>query len=1003
MRSTGLSAALAAGVSSLLAMVAQAQTNSSTGANRPAQAAGSDTELTEIQITGSRVITNGNDSPTPLTVITPEQVLATKPTSLYENLSDMPVFSGSRGASNGPVTTSPNAAGGTQPNGAVSSLNLRNMGPLRTLVLFDGHRVPPVSPDGLVDPSSLPQMLIQRVDVVTGGVSAVYGSDAITGAVNFVTDTKFSGVKVQLQGGRSQQNDGKSYQAGIAAGTDLFAGRGHILGSFQRSSSDPLYDSDRDWAAYRWGVFGNGTTVPYRLLPFITNATASFAGSIACSSGANAGSVNPANCVGQPNVGLTFSQNGVLSAYNAGGARDGLTTATNQNGGDGAYFVNVAMRSKQITDQFFGRFDYDLTNKVHAYIAGAWNSNKVEGNIGTQRTFAPGIDVSSCNAYLSTAVQTQLGCVRNAAGTITAEPTFRFEKQIDPRANYGIGQNNRLQSKNYYVLAALNGQFGSYRWDASYTRSETELKVSGLNQNRQHIYASLDAVRNAAGQIVCRITVTNPTVLPDCIPIDAFGPTSASQPAIAYWFDTINNTTKNKLDGLAGSVSGAPFNSWAGPVDMALSVEFRKLEMSLDSDSRPTDLINCTGIRFGPFGPCNATVPVHPNTFVPISGVNQRIKEGAFEVNLPLLKDRSMFKQLNFNGAARYAKYDNDPNNAAVVSRSFNATTWKAGLTWDVADSVTVRWTRSKDFRAPSLYDLYLPNAQGNTTNITDYLVGGTPPARQNTGGNPFLQPEVAQTTTLGIVYRPSPDFSLSLDAYRINLSNVLYQLNGSAELVQKTCYASGGASPTCQLQDRALGSYTDTSPANVMTNFYIRSVNIAQQRTGGIDLESNFRTRLFNRQLSLRGLLTYQPHITYFIPYAAAQDVAGVAYPQIGGLPAPVWKASLFANYKVSERWTVDLSERFRSRLHFSSDPTAPNEIGGVASVAYTNLTVSYDVPSPAKQLNVFLNVQNLFDRDPPPAGAINNQFPGAFPSNFAVGDDVMGRYYTLGVRMRL
>jgi outer membrane receptor protein involved in Fe transport len=554
--------------------------------------------------------------------------------------------------------------------------------------------------------------------VVTGGVSAVYGSDAITGVVNFVTDSKFSGVKTQLQYGTSQESDADSWQAGIAAGTDLFGGRGHIIGSFQRSDSDPLYDYDREWAQPRWGVYGNGqidgaangADVSYRLLPYVTNATATFGGSIACSSGANAGSVNPANCVGQPNVGLSFKQNGVLSAYNPGGARDGLTLATVQNGGDGAYFVNVAMKSAQTTDQFFTRFDYDLTDNLHAYVAGAWNSSKVEGNIGTQRTFAPGIDVSSCNAFLSAAVQAQLGCVRNGAGTITAEPTFRFEKQIDPRDNYGIGQNNRLKSKNYFVLAALNGQIGDgYRWDASYTRSEAELKVSGLNQNRQHIYASLDAVVNPANnQIVCRITLTNPTVLPGCIPINAFGPTAPSQAAISYWFDTINNTTKNQLDGLSASLSGSPLNSWAGPVDMALSAEFRKQEMSLDSDSRPTDFINCTGIRFGPFQTCNATVPVHPNTFAPISGVNQTIMEGAYEINVPLLKDRSVFQDVNFNGAARYTKYDNDPNSSAVVSRTFNATTWKAGLTWNITDSVTVRWTRSKDFRAPSLYDLYL-------------------------------------------------------------------------------------------------------------------------------------------------------------------------------------------------------------------------------------------------------------------------------------------------------
>lgn len=990
---------IAAGILIASAPAVKAQTSP---AEAPPASTAAMQSLTEVTVTGSRIITNGNDAPTPVTVITPDQVLATQPTTLYQNLTDMPVFSGSRGASNGPVTTSPNAAGGNQPNGAVSSLNLRNMGPLRTLVLFDGHRVPPVSPDGLVDPSSLPQMLIRRVDVVTGGASAVYGSDAITGVVNFITDSKFDGVKTELQKGWAQHGGAGSNEAGIAAGTKLFGGRGHIEASFQRLHDDPLYDFQRSWTKYRWTVQGNGTTVPWQLRPYVTNATASFGGSIACASGANAGSVNPANCPGQPNVGLTFNQNGVWSPFDPG-TRTGLTQTVVQNGGDGAYFDNVALQSAQTTDQFFGRFDYDLTDNVHAYVAGTWNSNHVEGNIGTQRTFVPGVNVGACNAFLSAGYQAQLGCTAANDGT-AGEPTFKFEKQIDPLNNYGIGQNNRLENHNYYVLAAVNGRFGDgYRWEASYGHSQAELTVSGLNQNRQHIYASLDAaVDPATGNIVCRITLTNPTVLPGCVPIDPFGPTAASRAAVAYWFDTITNTTDNRMDDASVSLTGAPLRGWAGPIDMALSAEFRRLTMDLNSDSLPTDFLDCTGLRFKN---CNPALPVHPNTFAPVSGPNQKISEAAYELNVPLVGDGPvLLRQLSFDGAARYARYRNDPNSTAVVSRTFSATTWKAGLIWDLSDTLTLRWTRSRDFRAPSLYDLYQPIATGNTTNGIDYLLGGAASSpRLKTGGNPYLDPEVGLTSTLGVVYRPTHDLSLSVDAYRISISNALYQLSGLSQVVQQACYASGGSSPLCQLQERADGSFTDTSPSNVMTAYYQRSVNIARQETSGIDMEANFHSRVRSRPLSLRGLVTWQPHILYYVPFAARQDVAGVAYPQLGGFPAPVWKASLFLDYQASQRWTVDLSERYRSRLHFSSDPTAANEIGGVASVAYTNVTLSYDVPSVLDRLEVFVNVQNLFDRDPPPAGSLNNNFPGSFPSDYAVGDDVVGRYFVLGVRARL
>lgn len=991
MRSTKLKAAIAAaGICTFPGLAVQAQTNTPVGA--------ADLRLEEITVTGSRVITSGNDAPTPVTVISPEAVMATKPATLYENLTDMPVFSGSRGASNGPVTTSPNAAGGSQPNGAVSSLNLRNLGPLRTLVLFDGRRVPPISPDGLVDPSTLPQMLIQRVDVVTGGVSAVYGSDAVAGVVNFITETGFKGVKFQAQSGTSEESDGDSYQVGIAAGTDLFGGRGHLLGSFQRLHNDALYDYERDWTKYRWTVQGNGTTVPWQLRPYVTNATATFGGTIACPNG----SANPANCPGVPNAGLTFHQNGVWGPFDPG-TRDGLTQVTVQNGGDGAYFLNVALRSEQTTDQFFGRFDFDLTDSVQFYVAGAWNSNKVVGNTGTQRTFVPGVNIGACNAFLDPAYQAQLGCTDANRGTPN-EPTFRFEKQFDPLANHGMGQNNQIESDNYYVLAALNGEFGGgYRWDASLTHSKTELTVSGLNQQRQQIYAALDAVVNPAnGQIVCRITLTHPDVLPGCVPMNLFGPTAMTREMAYYFVDTISNTTENEMNGFAGTLTGTPFNNWAGGVDMALSVDWRKQEMSLSSTSKPTDLLDCTGLRFGN---CNPNLPVHPNTFQPIDGVSQTIIEGAYEVNVPIVRDRPLLNDVVVNGAVRYARYDNDPGHSGVQDRTFNATTWKAGLVWELTDSLTLRWTRSRDFRAPSLYDLYLPNAQGNTTNGIDYLLAtaGVPSQpRQNTGGNPLLDPEVANTTTLGLVWRPTPDFSLALDAYEIKISDALYQLNGLSEPVQRACYASGGISPTCQLQTRALGSFTDTSAANVMTNFYIRSINIAEQETSGIDLESSFRTSVFDRPLTLRTLVTYQPHNIYYIPFAGEQDVAGVAYPQIGGLPSPVVKASLFLSYRINDSWSIDLSERYRSRLRFSADRSA-QEIGYVKSAAYTNLTVAYDLPASFARISAFLNVQNVFDKDPPPAGSLNLQFPGGFPSNYAVGDDVLGRYFTVGVRMRL
>ena len=183
-------------------------------------------EDSPIVVTGSRIVRNGNSAPTPVTVVSAEQLAATTPTNIPDALNKLPAFTGSR---------SPNTiATGTNP-GTGNYLNLRAFGTQRTLILLDGRRVPPTSYDGTVNVDVLPQALMQRVDVVTGGASAVYGSDAVTGVVNFVLDKRFEGLKGVAQGGISSRNDDESWKVGLAGGISLFGGRGHLIGSVEHT------------------------------------------------------------------------------------------------------------------------------------------------------------------------------------------------------------------------------------------------------------------------------------------------------------------------------------------------------------------------------------------------------------------------------------------------------------------------------------------------------------------------------------------------------------------------------------------------------------------------------------------------------------------------------------------------------------------------------------------------------------------------------------------------
>src|SRR5882724_401914 len=303
-------------------------------------------QLTEVVVTGSRVITNGNASPTPVTVMSVDELVGLRPGPVAEVLSSLPVFSGSRVADGNP--------GNGATNAGANVLNLRNLGFYRTLVLFDGHRVPPSTYDQLVDVDMIPQLLLQRVDVVTGGASAVYGSDAISGVVNFVTDTKFNGLKVNVQGGIANQGDDATADVGVAFGHPFLDGRGHFEASYE-FHNDPgiLRRSERPWGREVWTVQGGGTAAnPYHLVDNTRISNTSFGGLV----GGKASSTNPLG-------GQDFATDGVASPF-----VNGAATGTNgfQSGGEGAYY-DGSIKNLLDSHQVFGRGDYDFTDAVKGY------------------------------------------------------------------------------------------------------------------------------------------------------------------------------------------------------------------------------------------------------------------------------------------------------------------------------------------------------------------------------------------------------------------------------------------------------------------------------------------------------------------------------------------------------------------------------------------------------------------------------------------------------------
>lgn len=907
----------------------------------------------QVVVTGSRVITNGNDSPTPVTVLSTDTITATAPATVFDGLLTLPVFDGGLSPQSNP--------GNSSQNNAAHEFNLRNIGITRTLVLYDGRRIAPTAPTGQTNADIIPEMLLQRVDVVTGGVSAVYGSDAISGVVNFITDKNFNGIKAYAQGGISEYGDGKIAKTGIAGGMDVLGGRGHIEGSFEYYNNAGIAWNDklqRPWAQRVITLQGAGTAASPDHIVYDTRLNSTSFG----------GYITKASNAGNPLADMNFATNGQLTPY-----QHGTPVVTGiESGGDGGYYYQASLVARTVEGQAYGRFDYDFGNGIQAYVSASSTLDQNENNHQTNEF--RNISLSATNAFLSPSQQ--------AAMTNAGITKFNFSKMMT--------QAPPLQPDTwttaYLINSGISGSFfDKYKWDLSYVyNSNMQYTRNNANIDLGKAYAALDAVVNPAnGQVVCNVTLTNPGLYPGCAPLNLFGPTSESAQALNYILTTTKYHAITTLNEVGGSISGSPFDDWAGPVNVAVSGEYRSTDFSLVSNAQPTSKLDCTGLRFN----C-----VQGTTLLYISNVvanenpptvNQSVTEGALEFDVPLLKGLPFVQSLDLNTAGRYTYYNTNGD----------VQTWKVGLEWHVDDQVSFRATRSLDIRAPNLNDLFAPQLI-NPAGVTDNHTGIVGQAPFITNSNPNLQPEKANTMTAGVVYRPDwlDDFSVSVDYFKTKIGNAITTIQGQSTTVQNLCEASNGTSPYCALIQRPL-PFSDRSAANFVTAFISEGLNVQSINTEGWDIEMNYQTDIGPGHFAARLLSSYQPMLkTVQFPGAPVLNSANIA-------GSPGFKNSLFLRY-IWDDITLDILEKYHGRTRWNSDRTQIYSPAYLPSAAYTNATLTYNLG----QMSYYLTVENLFNKQPTPYGnnGGSSGVPGLF-GGFVPGDDAIGRYYTLGVRLRM
>ncbi|MBO9713315.1 MAG: TonB-dependent receptor [Sphingomonas sp.] len=909
----------------------------------------------EITVTGTRVQRDGYQAPTPLTVVGAEQIQASTSTNAADFVNALPQLSGSATPANSNSAISSGLAG-------LNALNLRNLGASRTLVLLDGQRSVSSSLTGVVDINTFPQALIERVEVVTGGASAAYGSDALSGVVNFILDKKFTGLKGEVGGGVTTYGDDRSWNVSLAGGFGFAGGRGHVLVSGELAHVDGIYGTgDRKWN--KTGTFivdtnpayvaGNGQ--PERLVASGVQIDTATAGGIITSTTLR---------------GTAFGPGG--SSYNfvyGSATKDPWTIGGNWQANQ--LNETVTLDSPEDRKGLFGRVSFDVTDDINLYVQGSWNRDHVI-NSSSEQYHLGDLTIKADNAFLPQAIRDQAALLHIAS--------FSYGKMITDLPARGTDNERTVQR--YVVGGEGHVQlFGSpWAWNAYYQRGTTDSSqtLPAITNNTRFANA-IDAVYSN-GQIVCRSTLTAPTN--GCVPLNIFGTGVASPAAIAYVIGAPHRDETYTQDVASFSITGEPFSTWAGPVSIATGAEWRR-----ETVDGVVDPIYSSGWRNGNFL---------------VSKGAYDVKEAFLEVVVPLAKDLPFAHSLEFNGAVRGTDY----------STSGYVTTWKAGGTWEPVPDIRFRATRSRDIRAPNLSDLYTAGV-ANSSTVRDPTRGNAVTAYTGLKiGNPNLTPEIADTLGLGVVLQPSfiPGFNASVDYYNIDIKDAI----GSITPQETVDYCFAGNTTACAAITRG----TNSGGQPIFTQILRQPFNLVSQTARGIDFEASYVRPLDSIFAGAPGKVSIRALATHYLKnytnngISPPTDTVG----SNGDAGPPNWRYTVNLNYS-TDSIGVTLAGRGVSsgtidNMYIECTSNCP-----ATSVAHPTISSNYlpgafyvDLSLVYKfrlgggtRVQAFFNVKNLANKDPAivPRDAAGGGF-FAYAANPTLYD-TLGRTFRAGIRFEM
>ncbi|WP_243406157.1 TonB-dependent receptor [Sphingosinicella sp. YJ22] len=982
-----------AGLALALPGVAFAQTTDA-GATQPANAPAEAQAATAqdddtVVVTGTRVVRDGYQAPTPLSVHTQEDIQNSSPTNnVADFVNQLPSLAGSTRPSNSRLNLSSGQAG-------INALNLRNLGEVRTLVLFDGRRSVASTVTGLVDVNTIPQLLIDRVEVVTGGASATYGSDAVGGVVNFILDHDFEGLRTQGDIGITTHGDGFNYSAGFAGGLSFADGRGHLLVSAEVAHRDGIFEVDRDWnhtgfVRIQDPTWTSASTTPQFLIRRMVGAANSTPGGLITGNSVLAGSGLTANGL----RGLYFGSAGQILQYQygaltfpspTGSAAPSLTQG-------GSWQVNDSGRRIGLDPEddrhgVYGRLSFEVADGIELFAEGSYNWQEVFFNAGPN--LQTGITLQRDNAFLINAFNANgrslVGINTVTLATTAADLPFR-------------ASNNEREVQRYVVGA--QGDFDMFgdraAWDvyAQYGRAELHEQLRNI-MHLQRMAQATDAVFSVPGDtsspIVCRINVdANPNNNdPGCVPINRLGLGVVNPAAIPYVLgDPFRDETVEQI--VAGAnLSFTPFATWAGDVTVAVGGEYReeKIRGFVPEEFQP--VINANGTTTNRWSVGN---------YLPTNG-RYDVAEAYLEAVVPLGLG------IEFNGAVRATEY----------STAGYVTTWRAGATWQPIDDIRFRATRSRDIRAPNLNELF----QAGTANSDAVRNPAFTPDGANgpatfgysgfATGNPNLRPEEADSWNVGAVVSPRflPGFNASVDYFNIELSDAIDTL--SAQEIVNRCFE--GRQDFC---DAITEDPVRSAPGQPYLIIQTRPFNFASRVVRGIDFDASYRMPLDRVFTNADGNFTLRGVATRYIENTVDTGIPGTVPVNTvgangGQYSTPTWIYRVAAAYDTPGFTITGVARGVSDGKYVAngiecqtgcpiSTPQAPtyesNQVSGTFYVDF-NFTAKFDALNRGDG-EFFVNVTNVFDADPiilPETGLAAN----------STYSDLLGRAFRVGMRLQL